>query len=215
MKKTSLLLGAGLFLPLAAFAGPSYNYIQGDYIIDGDAETQNTLSSDHYDGWNAQFSGELLPHLIVQAQHAQLDISNGVGDQDISSIAVGGYLSSATGNGGSIDAYGTISYELLNDTVDASGYGVNIGLRLLPVKFIEVNPFVSYVDYGQLENIGGARADLDGIRYGVEFIGNITQCLGITASYRQTELNLDSPGLVDNFDVELNDEFRVGIRLYL
>lgn len=210
MNKTVLLLGAGLLLPLSALAGPSYNYIQGDYIIDGDAEISGA-GSEGYDGWSAKFSGEVLPHLIVQGQHSEIDIDNTDEEQDFNSIAVGGYLSAFSNNQSSVDVYGTVSYELLNDAVDASGYGFTLGLRMLPIKYLEINPFVSYVDYGQIENTGGIDADLDGLRYGVELIGNINERLGITASYRQTQLEV-SPG---NVDVEFNDEFLVGLRLNL
>lgn len=210
MKKTSLLLGASLLLPVVAFAAPNYNYIQGDYIIDGDLETAIGQSSDHYDGWNAKFSGALLPHVLVQGEHREIEINNGNGDQDFTSIAVGGFL----GLSDEFDAFGTVGYELLNDEVDASGYSVNLGLRALPSKHFEISPFVGWVDYGQIENVGGAEAELSGLRYGVEMIFSVTDCLGITASYRQTELNLDTAGR-DNIDVEFNDEFRIGVRLYL
>ena len=220
MKKTSLLLGASLLLPVVAFAAPNYNYIQGDYIIDGDLETAIGQSSDHYDGWNAKFSGALLPHVLVQGEHREIEINNGNGDQDFTSIAVGGFL----GLSDEFDAFGTVGYELLNDEVDASGYSVNLGLRILPSKHFEISPFVGWVDYGQLENVQDdpnfENADLSGLRYGVEMIFSVTDCLGITASYRQTELNLDNVNLGaagnrDNIDVEFNDEFRIGVRLYL
>ena len=215
MNKTTLLLGASLFLPLAAFAGPSYNYIQGDYVVDGELEIEGAGSTD-FDGWNVKFSGAILPHLFIQGEHTELDIDNISDDQDFTSLAIGGNFSALPSNSPmQLDVFGTVSYELLNDAVDADGYGVTVGLRFLPIERIEISPFVGYVDYGQIENFGPPRADLDGLRYGVEAIVKLIDCLALTASYRQSELEVDFDGPGGSGDLDFSDQVRVGLRLYL
>lgn len=212
MNKTALILGASLLLPLAAIASPNYNYIEGGYVIDGDNAIQ-ARASNHYDGYFVNFSGAILPHLFIRGSHSEYDISNGFGGQDFSSLGIGGNFALPVQGFYAFDGYGVVSYELANDNLDGDGGGVTLGIRALPVEQFEINPFVSYVNYGQLDTTFN-HGDLQGLKYGVNFIVNVTKCIGLTASYQQSELNLNARG-ASSYDYEFNDEFRVGMRINL
>lgn len=213
MKKIATILGASLLLPASAFAAsPNYNYIEGGYVIDGANAIQNTARN-HYDGYYINFSGAILDNLFVQGSHAEYDVTNGFVGQDFTSLGVGTNIALPVAGFYAFDGYGMLSYELANDGLDGDGGGVTLGIRALPVEQFEINPFVKYVNYGQLDT-GTPSADLAGIAYGVNFIVNVTKHVGLTASYQQTELNLDPKG-GSNVDYEFNNEFRVGMRINL
>lgn len=211
MNKMLLTLGAGMLLPMAAVAGPSYNYIQADYVADGSIEPEGDQNSD-YNGYAVKFSGALTPNVFLQGSHEALDIDGAEADLDINAIRLGGNGSIIDNGRSSLDIYGAVSYELLNDALDANGFGVDVGLRYLPIEQIEIRPFVGYVDYGELDNTGSVDVDMDGLRYGLELVGQVYRNVSVTASYRQRNFELTGDG---NADLDFSDEIRVGLRVDL
>jgi|GEM_PF-3856634 len=130
---------------------------------------------------------------------------------------------------GKVDIYTEFSYEDLevdgrlgfqNDTVksnlDGSGYGVAVGLRWLAAKSVELNPYVGYLNYGEpnvtlrTDNDSlrlSADEDLDGVRYGLRAVVDVTAQLSAIVSYERSDLE------VGGADYE-SDTVRMGVRWY-
>lgn len=217
MKKAVIAIGAGL-LPLAAVAAPNdqpgapgYTYLQGDYVLDGDA---GGVDSD-YDGYGVEGSLTITRHVFVNAKYDWLDVDSRGLDANRGSVGVGlnDFYDYGGADGTGIGYYGQVSYERLSlDDVggsgdaDANGYGADAGLRWMVHPRIEINPHVGWVDYGDVEDdldLG----DADGMRYGVRALGYVTDDLALTAEYRASDVE------TDRRDIGFDNEFRVGARV--
>lgn len=130
---------------------------------------------------------------------------------------------------GKIDIYTEFSYEDLevdgrlgidNSTVksnlDGNGYGATIGLRWLAAKSVELNPYVGYLNYGKpdltLRSEGesvriSADEDMDGVRYGLRAVVDVTDHLSAIVGYERSDLE------VGGLDHESNT-LRMGVRWY-
>lgn len=223
MKKTAIFLGAAI-LPFGAFAAqyappadsadaPSYNYVQGDYIPDGDLD--NTRNS--YYGGGVEASAEVAPHMFVNGRYDRLNIQNdqtnvnrgrlGVGVQDF--YDYGG----APGTG--IGYYGQASYERLglkdiqNGTADATGTGagVDLGLRWMVDPAVEINPSIGYAKFGRISHHDTSLGKAKGMRYSLRTLGYLIDNVALSAEYVKTDYDIGQS------NIDFDNEVRVGARL--
>lgn len=195
----------------AASADLNYNYVQLDYIIDGEASGGG--SSLDYSGFRVETMVEVAPQFLatVSAATAKIDVP---GSEDSSlnlfSLGGGGYMPLLQGSGPRLDAYGTLTYEEIHfaGLPSSGGYGITAGLRWQPTPQMEINPSVGWVDYGSLDT-GTGKIDLDGFRYGVRGLFHATENLAIALDIDFQALDASTGGSSDDLDL---DEIRLGVR---
>lgn len=222
MNRIAILVGASL-VPFVAMAQPynqsrvptaqpSYDYVQVDYLADGD---MRGVSRD-YDGYGIEASTDLAPNVFVTGRYDRL-ISDGSGrNVNRGSLGIGfhDFYDYGGPRGTGMGYYGTVSYERLGlrDFVGSrdatgTGFGLNAGLRWLVDPRIEINPSISYVDFS---NISGDRLNYgspDGWRYGARLLAYVTDGFALSAEYAKTDYDI-GPRHID-----FTNEIRVGARL--
>lgn len=206
-----ILLAASQAAPAA---GDDYTYIQGDWIADADAELG--AATGEADGFAVEGSYAVIPALFLQADYSELE--DDAGDAiEFTRLGIGarhglgGYIGEYAGYETDLDIYAVASYEDLDTDINISGdgYGLSGGLRWKPVANLEINPSVGYVDYGELDD---SIVEADGFRYALRALLGVTERFAVSAEFRMTKLELNTPGPETDFDIE--DEIRVGGRLY-
>ncbi|MES1943183.1 porin family outer membrane protein [Salinisphaera sp. PC39] len=210
MKRIALVMGAALAWPLTANADISYNYVQADWIADGEIDLDTNVpglgnGSDDYDGWSIEASGAVTDNLFLLGEYNDLSFDD-AGDADLTTLGVGLRAALNPANGAA-DVYGMLSYEEFDS--DAEGFGLTGGFRWVPTAGVEINPSVAYVDYGEID---GTSLDLDGWRYGIRGIFNVTDQVALNAEWRTHNLEADGGGV--NADIDLENEIRLGARFY-
>lgn len=213
MRKQAIYLAGTLlcwpFLAQAATA-LNYNYVQGDFILDGEIEIDTPFGSaeEDYDGWDIKGSVAIVPNVFLEGEYSQLEIDGGGGDIEFLSAGLGANV--ALPNGAApLDLFGVLSYESIDaDGDDGDGFGITAGIRWLPAQHIEIDAYGGYVDYG---NVAGS--DLDGRRFGIDALFNVTEQIALVAGYRYTELEADGGGA--EVDFEFRNEISLGARIYL
>lgn len=222
MNRIALLLGACL-VPVTAMAQsynaprvptaePGYDYIQADYLADGD---MRGVSRD-YGGYGIEASTDLAPNVFVHGRYDRL-ITDGSGSNvNRASLGIGfhDFYDYGGPRGTGMGYYGTVSYERLGlrDFVGSrdatgTGFGLNAGLRWLVDPRIEINPSLGYVDFA---NISGDRLNYgspDGWRYGVRVLGTVTDGFALSAEYAKTDYD------IGRRSIDFTNEVRVGARL--
>ena len=216
MKKTAILLGAAC-VPFAAMAapttpeGPSYNYVQGDYIPDGNLKA---IGPD-YEGYGLEASVDLAPNLYTKGRIERLDADNSRVDVNRGSLGLGlhDFYSYGGADGTGVGYYGQVSYERLelqnvvgNANTTATGVGVDVGLRWMVDPAVEINPNIGYVKYGRNSGDGVSFGKADGMRYSMRALGHITDNVALSAEYAKTDYDI-SPA-----DIDFDNEVRVGAR---
>ncbi|MCH8543669.1 MAG: hypothetical protein LAT61_08870 [Alcanivorax sp.] len=205
------LAAAGLLHAGAASADLNYNYVQLDYIIDGEASGGG--SSLDYNGFRVETMMEVAPQFLatVSAAAAKIDVP-GAEDSSLNffSLGGGGYMPLLQGSGPRLDVYGTLTYEEIHfaGLPSSGGYGITAGLRWQPTPQMEINPSVGWVDYGSLDT-GTGKIDLDGFRYGVRGLFHATANLAIALDIDFQPLDASVSGSSDDLDL---DEIRLGVR---
>lgn len=208
-----------------------YSYLQGAYIPHQNFDTD--AGDEDADGFNVNAAW----HFVDQAYlFGRGDFSDLDGGSDYSAYTLGlglrgplGDTRSDVADAGQIDLYLELGYEDIeleaSDTIggdrvkaklDGQGYGANLGLRWMATADLEINPFVGYVNYGEPDvelRSGGDRLavsadeDLDGLRYGLRGVLDLSYSLAATASFERTELGI--------YDTDLDaNTVRVGLRWY-
>lgn len=218
MKRIVLLMGAALVWPFAANADLNYNYIQADWIADAELDIEGA-GTDDGDGIALEFSGDLsefMPGMFVFGESMSIetdgDLFGANVHTDTLSLGVGYRAALIPQSGGSqLDAYGTVSIEEIEAVGDNLGYGIGAGLRWLLMPGLEIKPEVRWVDYGGGSVLGGGDVELDGWRYGVGGVFNLSDKVALTLSWTTFALEADAPG--GDADVDLEDILRVGARL--
>lgn len=207
MKRIALLMGAALVWPFAANAEINYNYVQLDWIADGEIDGAGAGSID-YDGFGIEGSALLHPNVFVIGQANFTDADTGP-DIAVDTLKVGAGLRLPVITGpGALDVYGTLTYEELDlGGATSDGWGVDAGLRWMVMPGFEVNPNVGYVDYGKLD---GSSTEIDGERYGIRGIFNLTDNAAVVLDYRT--LKGDASGGGASGDIDFEDEIHVGAR---
>ncbi|MES1940835.1 porin family outer membrane protein [Salinisphaera sp. T5B8] len=216
MNKTLLALSVSL-VPMVGIAAPNdtpgapdYSYVQGDWIVDGDAHG----TGHDYDGYGIEGSVAITPNVYVNGRYDWVDVDSSAFDANRTSIGVGAndFYDFGRGDGTGVGYYGQVSFERLNlddlpgsnDDADANGYGADVGLRWMVDPRIEINPHVGWVDYGDL---GSGLGDADGVRYGVRALGYVNDALALTADFRASDIE------TSRRDIGFDNEIRVGARV--
>ncbi|MDT0619760.1 hypothetical protein RM531_14880 [Salinisphaera sp. P385] len=223
--KTSvtLLTTALLASPLTVLAAQSdYTYIEGDFIATGEGELEGNFNNtpigvrgeEDYDGFGFKGSIDITPNLFIESAYDDIEVDDG--DSEFEFLSGGLGLRTAIGNNANpLDLYGVVTYEsvdgrLLGADFEADGYGITGGLRWQASPQLEINPYISHLDYGEIDD---SDADLDGLRFGVDGVFNVNDVFALTAGYRMTKLEAeDSTGSID---LDLENEIRLGGRIYL
>ncbi|MDT0634420.1 outer membrane beta-barrel protein [Spectribacter hydrogenooxidans] len=217
MKTSATLLTTALLAsPLTALAVQSnYTYVEGDFVAHGEAETRfgGFRSEEDYDGYGFKGSIDITPNLFIESSYDELDADNNGGELELFSGGLG--LRAPIGdNANPLDIYGVATYESLEENdgsgIEADGFGVTGGLRWQATPTLEINPYASYLDYGEIDN---SNADLDGMRFGVDGVLNVNETFALTAGYRTTKLDIEGPG--GDASLDLENEIRLGGRIYL
>ncbi|MDN5862434.1 MAG: hypothetical protein L0H19_03200 [Salinisphaera sp.] len=199
IKKTVFPLAVGLLLPLSALAAqqPQYSYLQGDFVVNGEVDVGP--ANEDYDGWELGGSVGLTPQLFVAGEYSNLEVDSSNDDVERSYVGLGLH-GPLTTTAQPTDVYAMVSYERLDfGSEDADGFGLSAGLRWLPLPQAEVNPYVGYVDYGDIGSI-----DLNGLRLGVKGLYKITDQVALLAGYQTMQLE----------DLDLEEEITLGARVY-
>jgi|AntDeeMinimDraft_5_1070356.scaffolds.fasta_scaffold20958_2 hypothetical protein len=223
MRKTAILLGATL-LPFGAFAaplgstavssdGPSYNYIQGDYIADGDLRGTN---KDYYGG-GVEASAEIAPHVFVNGRYDRLNVQNDQTNVNRGRLGVGvaDFYNYGGKPGTGVGYYGQVSYERLglkdirNGSADATGTGgsVDLGLRWMVDPAVEINPSVGYAKFGRISDGGTSLGKAKGMRYSLRTLGYLTDNVALSAEYAKTDYDISKA------NIDFDNELRFGARL--
>lgn len=209
MKRIALVMGAAFAWPLAANADISYDYVQASWIADGELDGGGMGSAD-YDGFAIEGSALLNPNVFVTGEATFTDADGGGGgDAAIDTLAFGPglRLPLATGQA-ALDLYGTVTYEEMDLAgLTSDGFGVDAGLRWQPMPGLEINPNIGYVDYGEFD---GANLELDGERYGVRGIFNLTDNAALVVDYRTFKGEFSGSG--GSGDADFEDEIHLGAR---
>lgn len=221
MKTRIACLGAILLLaaPTIAIADAgAYTYLGGRYILAGDIETRESGSqaeSTEYTGFTLTGSIGLTETLFITAEYSALEPewNNGNGEIKLLSGGIGVRIPVGSPSNPA-DVFGVVSYESIdyttpNSEAEANGYGLTAGIRWAAADHLELSPYITYLDYGEVEQ---TNTDLDGLQYGVKGVYSLSHAFAITASYRSTELDFSEPD--STTEVELGGEFSVGLRYY-
>ena len=234
MYRTTLGLAlASLFFPTIGHTADSttdslYSYAQGTYTSQ-DLDTD--LGDDDADGFGLSASWLFLPNAYVFARGDFTSPDKG-DDARTFSIGAGHRLPIADirsdlDDAGQIDAYVEASYENLeyessfglSDTQvegDSDGFGATLGIRWLTTPNTELNPYIGYVNYGEPDievrgpfgrSSGSIDETLDGIRFGVRGVLDLTPRVSIVAGFERTQLD------VDGTDIDITT-LRAGLRWY-
>jgi len=203
---------------------PDYDYLQAGWVIDHDLDFEGMgIDRDSGDGLLLEASIELndelsLPgyvpgvFLFGETTATEADTSAGSTDIDTISLGAGIHHGMALPRVGYLDAYTTLSFEEFDiGGRSDEGLGIGTGLRWVPVKALEVHPYGRYLEFGS------GNFDLDGWRYGVETLLNLTDHVALSAEWAETRLETGSPnvdGVPSNADVALKNTITVGARLY-
>lgn len=185
-----------LMLPLSALAaeGVSYNYIEGNYIVDEEVDVSfgGLSGSDDGDGFAVGASFALGEMLFVNGNYTDASLDDSGLDLQFLNVGLGAHTSQWTG---AWDLFGVVSYEDVDfDVADEDGFGVAAGLRGMLSDAIELNGQVKYVDI----------SDADGITFKIGGLYKLNNW-GITADYATGDLE------GGGFEVD-TDEIRVGLR---
>lgn len=219
MKKTVLLLGAAI-LPFSALAAPygsidkpSYNYVQGDYIPDGDLRG----SSNSYYGGGVEASAEVASHMFVNGRYDRLNIQSDQTNVNRGHLGVGvqDFYDYGGGDGTGLGYYGQISYERLslrdihNGSADATGTGagVDLGLRWLALPNIEINPSIGYAKFGRISHHDTSLGKAKGMRYNLRTLAYLTDNVALSAEYAKTDYDISKA------NIDFDNEIRMGARL--
>lgn len=208
MKRLALFIGTAAIWPFAAQADIDYNYLQADWVADGEVEVDGPFGTaeDDYDGWSIEGATALSPNVFLSGEYNGLSFDSG-GDLDgiTAGLGLNGPINTTQGEA---SLYGMLSYEELDGDggLDADGYGVTAGARWAPATGIEINPSLAWIDYGDID---GTSTDLDGWRYGLRGIFNVSDRVALNAEWRTHSLEVGS-----NADLDLENEIRLGARWY-
>jgi hypothetical protein len=209
-----------------------YSFVQGSYIPYQNLDTE--YGDEDADGVNINVAWHFVEQAYVFGRGDFSDLDDGT---DYTTYALGLGLRGPLGDtrpgvdkAGAIDIYLEIGYEgfelessgdiggeSIDAKLDGEGYGVNIGLRWLATERLEINPFVGYVNYGEPDIelrsgndtlAGSANEDLDGLRYGLRSVLDLTHSLATTLSFERNQLD------IGGLDIDANT-VRIGLRWYL
>lgn len=193
-----------LAVPIGAAAGPSYTYLQGERIADGKTELDGTADV-RLDGYAAEASFALGERGFFRIDYSGIELNFFETDVDRWGMGFGAIKR----ENDHVDLYGMLSYERLEvDSEDGDGYGLTGGMRITPASWLEINPSLGYVNYGEVGDF-----DVSGLRYAFRLVFNATEHLGIVAAFEGTDFNIDQSNVNNDPDFDLKKEWRIGARL--
>lgn len=213
MKRIMFVLSLGLLWPWAANAEINYNYVQAGHAV-GDLDTNARDIDASYSGYNLALSGSFLEYFIAQGSYDNTSVEGKQGDIRAASGGVGGRYPLNLGYGEATDVYGTVSYEEFTTYFSqGDGYGATVGLRWQATDTVEVQPSLTYLDYGTVENDGNVeQGDLAGLRYGIGAVFKLSDRFAVNTEWRTHNLTLEPVGGGPDADVDLEQELRFGLR---
>lgn len=195
--------------PALALADISYDYLQLDVIVDGEVDNDDDID---YDGIGLEGSVLFMPYVFgfAEANSRELELEDFDAAFSTFSAGVGARHGFDLMGPPALDVYGTLSYESYELIGSARGWGVGGGLRWLPVPEFEVDLGVRYVDYGSLDAGENLDGDIDGMRYSLRGLFNMTPNSAILLDLRFADLEIEND---DSMDLD-EQEIRLGYRWY-
>lgn len=203
MKKMVTFAILGVAASTSATADVSnYDYAQLDWVADGDVDVPG--GSTGYDGFGAEGMKAIAENLLIGGGVDILEADRGSADADRYYAGFGMRRSFAVNRDYGLSGYGLVTYERLEiGSVDGNGLGLRTGLRFDLTPRIEINPQLNYANYP--DALGD---DIDGWTYGVRGIYTVNPIFAVSLGIQQSNLDVES------VDVDLEDEIRLGARVY-
>lgn len=189
-----------------------YNYIQGDYIADGEVEVLD-LSEDG-DGYGGEVSVSLAPHVLFGAEYHTL--GNSHGDTDTFFVSLGLRMALLE----DLDIYGQAGYDDVELSIpaffkgDTYGPGGRVGLRWWPVDKLELGAEIRLADYGEQDILGARDVDIDYEGFAVSALYRISDSFALGAEYLDGTYEFENLRIADTVDFDRTD-LRLSVRYYL
>lgn len=223
MKRAVLITGVALLWPALAQAEVNYNYAQAGYAV-GDIDTdtivreftQHTIE-ESYSGYTLEASASILENFLFQGEYANFSVEGDQGDIRTGRAGLGGQLPLNLGIGEAASVYGTVNYEEFSTYyADGDGVGATLGLRWQASDITEIQPFIGYVDYGEVESDDGyVQGDLAGWRAGIRATFMVSENFAVSTDWRTIRLSLEQNDVgVADADIERNEELWFSLRYY-
>jgi len=154
----------------------SYNYLQFDYVVDGEVELDNGSAADAADtdrGMGLEASYLLAENLFLRAQNWTFDYDDTGSNVDMAlsdMLTVGpGFRHGMAVGKSYIDAYLQATYDRISvQGLTADGYGGEAGLRWLVVPGLELNAW--YREGRSEGDVGPLDVDVDPSLWGVRLV---------------------------------------------
>lgn len=198
----------------------SYAFVQLNGIFDAEADLSGvsapaTAFNGTFDGDGVGFEAGWIygPYAFSDVRYDDYDLDGDTEGQELSARL--GVRSQLPLQGTSrMDAYGAISFEdvefernLIGTPgveVDENGFGVHAGLRFAPIKQVELNGELSYMDLGDVDGQFGT--------LGVQW--NVSEYFALNLRYRTGDYDGSTRIAGVKSDVTLDvDSLRLGVRL--
>lgn len=218
MKRAVWVVGAALLWPVLAQADFNYNYAQVGYV-EGEIETGTIARKfvqrpveDDYNGYALEASTEFKEHFLLQGEYTNFAVSGDEGSMVLGRAGLGAHMALSD----TVDVYGTLNYETFSTYYadGGSGFGATVGLRWQSSDISEVQPFIGYVDYGDVDTETVPESNsLDGWRAGVRATFKINEDFAVSTDWRIYRLTLAQQNFADA-DVDLDKEAWLSLRYY-
>lgn len=220
MIRAVLIIGAAFLWPALVQADFNYDYVQVGYA-DGEVETGTIVRKfvqrpveAGYNGYTLEASAGFMEHFLFQGEYANFEADGNEGAMILARAGFGGRTSLTE----TVDIYGTINHEKFSTYYadGGSGIGATLGLRWQSSDIAEVQPFIGYMDYGDVETeTQPGKNSLDGWRAGVRATFKIYEDFAVSADWRVHGLTLAQDGsAVGDADIDLSEEAWLSLRYY-
>ena len=187
----------------AVHAGPNdYNYGEFKWIANGEADGPG--GSTDYDGFGAEGMMAVGENMLIGGGVDILEADRGNLDPERYHAGFGLRHLQPMQGGYDLSMYGLVAYERLElGSDDGNGLGIRTGLRFNLTPMLEINPHLSYADYGDV--LG---SDVDGWTYGVRGVYQVNHVFAVTLGIQESSLD------VETSDLDLEEEIALGARVY-
>lgn len=212
----ALLLAGPALSQMSAQTDNRYTYIQADYIADGEVEVPGV--SEDGDGYGAQLSASISPHVLFGFEYHTL--GNSGGDTDTFFVSLGLRTALMDDLVDDLDLYGQVGYDDVEFSVpgffkgDTNGPGARAGLRWWPIDELELAAEIRLADYGDQDILGATNVDIDYEGFSVNALYRITDSLALGAEYLDGTYEFQHLRTADTVDLDRSD-LRLNVRYYL
>lgn len=212
----ALLLAGPALSQTPAHTDSRYTYIQADYIADGELEVPGI--SEDGDGYGAEVSASIAPHVLFGFEYHTL--GNSGGDTDTIFVSLGLRMALMDNHVDDLDLYGLVGYDDVELSVpgffkgDTNGPGARAGLRWWPIDELELGTEIRWADYGDEDIIGISNVGINYQAFTVSALYSITDSFALGAEYLDGTYEFKNIPVLDTIDLDRSD-LRLNVRYYL